>query len=71
VVFKPGNKNLAILFVLSVLVSVAIQCINILNIFAALRLLSGANYLAVFEADQLHAKAMFYLDLHQDGVLIA
>ena len=68
---KPVNKNHALLMVIFVLVSVPIMFINMLNHFAALLLLSGANYLAVFEADQLHALVMLFLDLLDHGTLIA
>ena len=71
VLLKPVNKNLASLFVLFTLVSVAIMCINMLNQFAAPLLLSGADYLKVFEADQLHAQVMLFLNLHKHGYLIA
>ena len=42
-----------------------------LNLFAAVLLLSGADYLKVFQADQLQALAMFFLNLHQNGFMIA
>lgn len=67
VLLKPVNKNFASLMVLFVLAGVAMQCINMLNQFAALLLLSGADYLKVFQADQLHALAMFFLNLHKYG----
>lgn len=71
VLLKPVNKNLALLFVLLNLGGVAIECINMLNQFAALLLLSGADYLKVFEADQLQALAMLFLKLHSNGYIIA
>jgi len=71
VLFKPVNKNLALLFVLCISVSAAIQCINLLNYSAALHVLSVSDYMTVFETDQLHALAMFYLDLNMPGILIA
>ncbi|MHA1906663.1 MAG: DUF4386 domain-containing protein [Candidatus Thorarchaeota archaeon] len=71
VLFSPVNKNLALLVLLSISVSVAIQCINSLNYFAALSLLSGADYMTVFQADQVQALAMFYLDLYAIGGHIA
>jgi len=40
---KPVNKDLATLMVLFVLVAVPIMAINMLNHFAALPLLSGAD----------------------------
>jgi hypothetical protein len=42
-----------------------------LNRFAALLLLSGADYLAVFTTDQLQALVPLFLDLHQAGNSIA
>jgi hypothetical protein len=71
VLLKPVNKNLASLFMLLGLLIVPIAMLNALNDFAALQLLSGADYLTVFEADQLHAQVMFFLDLHKTGVSIA
>ncbi len=67
---KPVNKNLAFLMVMFVLVAVSIAFINELNKFAALLLLSGADYLTAFAADQLHALVMLFLDLHEYGVHI-
>jgi hypothetical protein len=71
VLLKPVDKNLALLFVLLILGGVAIQCINMLNQFAALLLLSGADYLKVFQADQLQALAMLFLNLYKNGFIIA
>lgn len=68
---NPVDKNLASLFVLFVLVAVPIEMLNTLNNFAALSLLGGADYLKVFTADQLHAWAMFFLNLQEQGYLIA
>jgi hypothetical protein len=68
---KPVNTNHALLMVIFALVGVPIAFINELNQLAALLLLSGAGYLTVFEADQLHAQAMLFLDLHQHGISIA
>jgi hypothetical protein len=71
VLLKPVNENLALLFVLLILGGVAIQCINMLNQFAALLLLSGADYLKVFQADELQALAMLFLNLYKNGFIIA
>lgn len=69
--FRPVNQNLAALFVFCVVVTVAIQCINTLNVFTGMNLLIDADYLTGFNADQLHALRILYLDLHHNGVLIA
>ncbi len=68
---KRVNKNLAALVVLFVMVGAAIQFINMLNHFATLPLLSGADYLKVFTADQLQALVLFFLNLHTWGYTIA
>jgi len=68
---KPVNKNIALLFLLLNLGGVTVQCINSLNLFAALQLLSGASYLSVFNTSQLQALAMFFLNLHKNGFMIA
>ena len=67
---KSVNKNIAALMVILALVGVTIGFINKLNQIAALLLLSGVDYLTAFEADQLHAQVMFFLDLHDYGVYI-
>jgi hypothetical protein len=71
VLLKPVNKNLALLFLLLNLGGVAIQCISVLNLSTALSLLSGADYLSVFPADQLQAQALLYIDVYNNGFMIA
>ncbi len=68
---KPIHKNLALLMVLFVVVSIPMGMLNTLNNFAALSFLSGADYLTVFSADHLQAQMMFFLDLYENGYLIA
>jgi len=67
---KPVNKNIALLMIVIALVGVSITMLNELNHFAALLLTSGADYLKAFEADQLHALVMFFLDLRGYGTFI-
>jgi hypothetical protein len=71
VLLKPVNKNLALLFLLLNLGGVAVECINALNLFAAIQFLSGANYLNVFQTGQLQAMAMSFLNLYTSGFVIA
>jgi hypothetical protein len=68
---KPVSKNIALLMVILFLVSVPITMLNEITNFAALLLLSGADYLTAFEADQLHALVMLFLDLREHGINIA
>ena len=71
VLLRPVNKDLALLFMLLNLGGVAVYSLNLLNQFAAVLLLSGANYLRVFQADQLQALAMFFLNLYHNGYWIS
>ena len=68
---KPVNKNHAVLMVIFMLVAVPIAMLNELSQFAALLLLSGADYLTVFTADQVHALVSLFLELHEHGITIA
>jgi Domain of unknown function (DUF4386) len=68
---KPVNKNLALLLLVLNLGGVAVECLNALNLFAALQFLNGANYLSVFQTDQLQAMAMSSLNLYTSGFAIA
>src|SRR5665647_542132 len=71
VLLKPVNKNLALLLLVLNLGGVAVECLNALNLFAALQFLSGANYLNVFQTGQLQAMAMSSLNLYTSGFAIA
>ena len=71
VLLKPVNKNLALLFVLLNLGGVAIHCVSQLSEFVAMLLLSGADYLKVFQTDQLQALAMVFLNVYKNGFMIA
>ena len=68
---KPVNKSHAVLMVVFFLVSVPIAMLNMLNQFAALLLISGADYLSVFSTDQLGALVVLFRDLHEVGIMIA
>jgi len=68
---KVVNQNMAALMVIFLLLSVPIAMLTELNNVAVLILLSGADSLKVFTADQLHALALFFLELHAFGLNIA
>ncbi len=68
---KAVNKTHALFMVIFMLVAVPIAMLNELNQFAALLLLSGADYLTVFTADQLQALMPLFLGLHKYGINIA
>ena len=69
VLLKPVNKNLALLFVLFNLGGVTLHFVSQLGELAAILLLSGADYLNVFQADQLQALAVLFLNVYQNGFM--
>ena len=71
VLLKPVNENLALLFLLLNMGGVVIQCVSDLFLMASPMLLSGADYLNVFQVAQLQALALFSLDLYKNGFMIA
>lgn len=68
---KPVKQNLALLFLVLNLGGVAVECVNMLNLFAALQFFNGASYLNVFQTGQLQAMAMSFLNLYSNGFIIA
>lgn len=71
VLLKPVSKTLSLVAAfLRLLAHPAIASINLLNHFAALLLLSGADYLTAFEPEQLHALVLLFLNAHHYGYLI-
>ena len=68
--FKGVNKTHASLMLILVVASVPITFLNTLNQFAVLPLLDGGEYLAAFEPSQLNAAMLFFLDMHQLGIVI-
>ena len=67
VLLKPVNKNLALLFLLLNLGGVAVWCFSDLFLIASQLLVSGADYLKVFQADQLQALSMLSLYIYKNG----
>jgi hypothetical protein len=67
VVLKPVNQNLASFAVLLRLMDSIIGVVVTLSNFDALRLLSGADYLKVFDEDRLFALARLSIGAHGSG----
>ena len=67
---KEVNPKYAKLMVSFVTVSVPISFLNILNLVAADILVSGADYLSVFDTNQLNAFALLFLNLYEHGIYI-
>lgn len=68
--FQQTDRNYARLLLALVLVTSIMLGANMLNQFAAQYVLSGVDYLNVFESEQLQAMSLFFLDLHNHGVHI-
>ncbi len=68
---KSVRKDLALLMMFFVAIGVAILSINMVNSFAPLLLLGGADYLQAFSADQLKAMALLFMSLHEFGYVLA
>jgi hypothetical protein len=69
--FKGVNETHAVAMVILLLVSVPISLLNVLNEIAALVLVSGADFLSVFERRQLDALVLLFLRLHSQGIVVA
>jgi len=69
--FKAVNKSLARqLVILGALVTVPIVFVNVLNEIAALVLVSGTDFLSVFQKPQLDGLAYLFLHLHSQGISV-
>jgi hypothetical protein len=68
--FREVNRTQASVMVALVLAAVPVAFLNMLNQLAALHVVSGAGYLGAFDAAQLNALVMLFLDLHGQGLLI-
>ncbi len=66
VILKPVNRGLALLAAFWRLVCVLMWLVMTLDLFDALRLLRGTDYLRAFEAERLQALAGFYLGTRFD-----
>jgi len=63
VLLRPVNRNVALLGVLFRLAENAILCVATVNSLVVLRLLSGADYLRTFPANQLNSLATLALSI--------
>ncbi len=71
VLLKPVSKGLSLLAAFFRLGQAAILGINLLNLLLVLQLVSGAGYLTVFSAEQLHGLALFFFTGHGLGYSLA
>jgi hypothetical protein len=65
------DKALASMMAALMLVSIPISLANVLNEFAALKLIAGGSFLSVFEKPQRDALALLFLNIHFQGIMVA
>ena len=70
ILLKPVNNFLSLLAAMFRFVHASILGIALNNLFSVLQLLSGADYLTVFQIEQLNALVMLYLNSFSYGWLI-
>ncbi|MEO1290891.1 MAG: DUF4386 domain-containing protein [Chloroflexota bacterium] len=70
VLLKPVNHMVSLIAVVSRLVMTTIHGLNLLNYFIILILLSGEDYLSVFNPEQINSFVMLFLDAHDYGFAI-
>lgn len=64
------SRRQAALMVLLVLVQVPMSFLNVVNELAALKILSGADFLSVFDKPQLDALVLLFVQLHGQGIIV-
>ena len=69
--FKSVDKGQARLMVILVVASVPLSILNMLNQYAPIVLLSGAEHLSAFNPAQLQTLSMVFLDMYNNGIMVA
>jgi len=69
--FKSVDKGQARLMVILVVAGVSVAFLNNLNQYAPIVLLSGAEHLSAFNPAQLQTLAMVFLDMYNNGIMVA
>jgi hypothetical protein len=69
--FKPVNETYALAMMILILISIPISLLSVVNEVVALIVLSGADFLSVFDAGQLNALAYILMRLHGRAILVA
>jgi hypothetical protein len=70
VLLRPVNRTLALVAAFARLAMTVVMGVNVFNSLGVLLLLGDAEYLNVFEPDQLHALVLLFLNLHESGIYI-
>lgn len=70
ILLKPVDRSLALLAAFFRFAETVILGVNLLNHYGAFLILSGADYLTIFDAGQLDGAVRLLLDVHRSGYLI-
>jgi len=69
--FKRVNETHALAMMILILISIPISLLSVVNEVVALIVVSGADFLSVFDAGQLNALAYILMRLHSRAILVA
>jgi hypothetical protein len=69
--FKPVNETHALAMMVLILISIPISLLGVVNEIVALVVVSGANFLSVFDTGQLNTLAYILMRLHSRTILVA
>ena len=69
--FKPVNETHALAMMVLILISIPISLLGVVNEIVALVVVSGANFLSVFDTGQLNTLAYLSMRLHSRTILVA
>jgi hypothetical protein len=69
--FETVNETQALLMMILILVSIPISLLSVVKEIAALLVVSGVDFLSVFDPGQLNALAYILMRLHSRAILVA
>jgi hypothetical protein len=69
--FKPVNETYALAMMILILISIPISLLSVVNEVVALIVVSGTDFLSVFDSGQLNALAYIFMRLHSRTLLVA
>src|SRR5438132_1336325 len=67
--FKAVNETHAVAMMILILISIPISLLSVVNEIAALVVVSGADFLSVFDTGQLNTLAYLFMRLHSRTIL--
>src|SRR5262249_47322846 len=69
--FKPVNETHALAMMILLLISIPISLLSVVDEVVALIVVSGADFLSVFDSGQLNALAYIFMRLHSRTLVVA